>query len=1075
MKNLRPTSSYLEFPRSAALSTCLFALLFGGALLWGQGFTAEVLGTVTDTSGALIPGAVVTATNVATGVHAASVTDSKGNYTVVQLPPGVYQVTAEATGFKRGVLESVTLQVDQRQLADFKLEVGQVNESVNVTAEAPDVQTETATVGGVVVHDQTAELPLNGRNFLELNLTLPGAAQPVKYSQLSTQGGSIEVHGQPENSNYFWLNGLDNTTQTIGQFIINIPSFSIEEFRVMSPTYDAEFGRTPGANINVITRSGANALHGDTYLFIRNSFFDAKNFFDPPGKIPAFRRGQYGGDVGGKIIKDKLFFFGAFEGLNYAQGESAAAIVPTTQETLGNFSALGTQLHYPNSTQPIPGNMIPPSMLNSTGLAIAALFPAPNQGTNTLRVSPTGTDRDDVFLAKLDYVMTSKDRLGLTWAYEDPTFNQPIAQFSSNTNIPGFGLTQLGVNDFTVGLVETHIFSPNLISEFKVGWNRYAFNYVPYARYQDWCGILGIQGCDEGPSNWNMPSVSFSSTYASLGGASNQTEPGPFDTSFVDPTVTWVKGKHTFKFGGDFHHFFTNFGNGQGPRGTFTFNGEWTGNPLADLLFGYPYQATKTVITNQPNSALFLMSMNSAAGFVQDDYRITSKLTLNLGLRYEYNFPATELRNIAANMDLSGGVANAQVLVSGTTPVGGYAAAGTNQLYNADKKQFAPRFGFAYAPKDKWVIRGGYGVFYQLILENTPQGLHYTVPFQYGYTIVGNGTTIDINNALVTGLVANVPSFSALSQYLKAGMIQQFSLGFQHELPAGVLLDASYVGNRGRDIDASEPINTPAPGPGTVQTRRANVNFAGINLYCPCDTSEYDGLEVRVKKSLSNAGQLLGSFTWSRSFDNTGTPQDPNSLQGQWGPSSFDMPIHLSLSYVYRLPLGKGQKFLNSMNSVGNAILGGWQVNGIYQYHSGMPFSVILPTDNSNTLENQDRPNVVGNPYESTATCQVGTPTCWINPAAFAVPAKYTFGDAGKNQFRGPTFSQLDFSMAKNFQVTEKYRLEFRAEAFNILNQVNFDNPTSSSAQTATLSSTFGVITSAEASRQFQFGARFVF
>ena len=292
---------------------------------------------------------------------------------------------------------------------------------------------------------------------------------------------------------------------------------------------------------------------------------------------------------------------------------------------MGDFSGLSTQLHYPNSNTPIPGNMIPSTMLNATGLAIAKLFPAPNQGTNTLLVSPTGTDRDDVFLAKLDYVVTSKDRVSLSWAYENPTFNQPIAQFSSNTNVPGFGLTQLGVNDFTVGLSETHIFSPNLISEFKVGWNRYAFNYVPYARYQDWCGILGIQGCDEGPSNWNMPSVSFSSTYASLGGASNQTEPGPFDTTFVDPTVTFVRGKHTFKFGGDFHHFFTNFGNGQGPRGTFTFNGEWTGNPLADLLFGYPYQATKTVIANQPNSALFLMSMNSAAGFAQDDYRISSK------------------------------------------------------------------------------------------------------------------------------------------------------------------------------------------------------------------------------------------------------------------------------------------------------------------------------------------------------------------------------------------------------------------------------------------------------------------
>jgi Carboxypeptidase regulatory-like domain/TonB dependent receptor-like, beta-barrel len=1053
----------------------LLLMALPATLAWGQGFTAEVLGTVTDNSGASVPQAIISATNSGTGLKTTAVTDAKGSYTLPQLQPGNYSITVEASGFKRYFVEKLTLQVDQRQDLDVKLELGQVSETVNVTSEAPPIQTETATVGGVVTNDQTAELPLNGRNFLELNLTLPGAAQPVKGSQLSTQGGAIEVHGQPENSNYFWLDGLDNTTQTIGQFIINVPSYSIQEFRVMSPTYDAEFGRTPGGNINVITRGGQNALHGDLYLFLRNSYFDAKNYFDPPGTIPAFRRGQYGADIGGKIMKDKLFFYGAFEGLNFAQGESAKAIVPSVQETLGNFSDITAKLHYPGSATLLPNNTIPTSMLNQTGLAIAHLFPAPNQGTNTLLVSPVGTDRDDVSVIKSDYVMTTKDRWSIKTAFELPTFNQPISQFSANTNIPGFGIAQLGVRDITTGLSETHIFSPTLISEVRVGWNRFAFNYVPYARYQDWCGILGIQGCDEGPANWNMPSVSFSSTYASLGGASNQTEPGPFDTTFVDPTITWIKGKHMIKMGGDFHHFLTNFGNGQGPRGTFTFNGTWTGNPLADLLFGFPYQATKTVITNQGNPALFLMSMKSAAGFVQDDYRVNSHLTLNFGLRYEYNFPAIELRNILANMNLSNGVANAQVLVSGNTSVGGYAAAGTNQLYNGDRKQFAPRFGFAYTPKDNWVIRGGYGIFYQLVLENTPQGLHYTVPFQYGYTIVGNGTTININDALVTGLTANVPSFSALAQYLKAGMIQQFSLGFQHQLPGKILIDASYVGNRGRNIDANEAINTPAPGPGTVQSRRVNPNFAGINLYCPCVTSQYDGLEVRVKKSLAQAGELLSSFTWSRSFDDAGTPQDPNSLAGQWGPSSFDIPIHLSISYVYHLPLGRGQKFLSGMNGFGNAILGGWQANGIYQYHSGQPFSVILPTDNSNTLQNQDRPNITGDPYQSSATCTVGTPTCWINPAAFTVPAKYTFGTAGKNEFRGPTFSQLDFSLTKNFTFKDKYRVEFRAEAFNILNKVNFDNPTSSSAQTATLSSTFGVITSAESSRQLQFGARFNF
>ena len=347
------------------------------------------------------------------------------------------------------------------------------------------------------------------------------------------------------------------------------------------------------------------------------------------------------------------------------------------------------------------------------------------------------------------------------------------------------------------------------------------------------------------------------------------------------------------------------------------------------------------------------------------------------------------------------------------------------------------------------------------------------MPFSNAYTIIGNGTTVNINDALVTGLVANVPAFSAINQNLKNGMVQQFSFGFQHELPAGVTLDASYVGTRGRDIDAAENINTPPPGPGTVQLRRPNVAYSGITVYGPAVTSEYDGLEVRADRRLSRNMQILGSFTWSRSFDNSGTPQDPNNIQGQWGPSLFDMPIHLAISYTYQLPFGKTQALLNHLNRVGEAALGGWQINGIYQYHSGLPFNPILPIDNTNTLVNQDRPNLVGNPYQSTASCQTGTPTCWVNPAAFATPAPYTFGTAGTNEVRGPNFSQLDFAIAKNFFVGDKFKVQFRGEAFNIFNRVNFNDPGSKGS--APLTSTFSVITSAQPSRQMQFGVRFTF
>jgi outer membrane receptor protein involved in Fe transport len=577
--------------------------------------------------------------------------------------------------------------------------------------------------------------------------------------------------------------------------------------------------------------------------------------------------------------------------------------------------------------------------------------------------------------------------------------------------------------------------------------------------------VLAIQGCDDqgpGSIDWDVPEVSFSSAYSNLGGGTGQVQTGPFDTTFFDPTMTWIKGKHTIKFGGGYLHYFTNSTNGQSPRGTFTFNGKWTGNALADLLLGLPYQASKIVIADEPPNVFYYAHMNAMSAFVQDDYRVSSHLTLNLGLRYEIPFPGTEARDHLANVNLSNGVANAVLEIAGQNGIG-------SQLYHADYKEFSPRFGFAYTPRNKWVVRGGYGIFYQQVLESTNRTLHNDPPFQSTYTIVGDGKDITINNALVSGLVANVPSFSGFSQYMKGGMVQQFSVDSQHELWGGLFLDVGYVGNRGRDINNNLAYNVPPPGPGAVQARRINPNYATISLDGPATTSEYNGFEARLEKRLSKGMQFLLSYTYSRAFDNSGTAQNPQDIAAQWGPSGYDTPNHVAFSYIYHLPVGRGLKYLNNMNRVGNAVLGGWQFNGIYQYHSGLPFTPILPIDNTNTQVNSDRPNLIGNPYQSTATCQTGTPTCWVNAAAFATPAKYTFGTAGQNELRGPAFSQLDFAMAKNFALGEKRRLEFRAEAFNVLNHVNFDNPI------ATLSTSFGIITTAEPSRQLQFGARFIF
>ena len=669
------------------------------------------MGQVTDNTGAVAPQAIVKITNLATGTTQSLVTDGGGDYTVSLLPPGDYRVEAEVSGFKRSVREPVTLLVNERQRVDFTMELGQVTEAVNVSAAASQVQADTATVGTEVAQAQSSELPLNGRNFLQLNLLVPGAVPDVKGSNLYGEGGSIEVHGLREISNYFWIDGMDNETESVGELVVNPPQYSIQEFRVMSPTYDAEFGRTAGAQVNVILRSGGNAYHGDVYLLLRNSVFAAKNVFDPAGKIPAYRRGQYGADAGGRIKRDRTFFYGAFDGLTYAQGESASAIVPSIQQVHGNFSALQTIIKDPATGLPFDGNIIPSSRINQIGANIASYYPAPNSGSNTLLVSPTGTNSDNVAILKLDQILTGADHLTGRVTYEDINFVQPISQYSTYTTIPGFGNTERANHNYTTGINETHVFSPSLISEIRFGWNRFEFHYLQFYSETNTEAALGITGVPSYalPRDWGFPQVSLSGTYANLG--SSYPQYGPFDTTFFAPTFTWIKGKHTVKFGMDYHHFFSNYIQDGNIRGTFTFNGSYTGNSLGDLLLGLPAQATIVDFRNLDSE--YAYTINEASGFVQDAYQVTPRLNLTFGMRYEYVFPATEQRDRMSNFNPATGLmVQAGSNLSGCPP--GLCVAGGRTLFHADPHEFAPRVGFAWSPtgNSKWAVRGGYGTLF---------------------------------------------------------------------------------------------------------------------------------------------------------------------------------------------------------------------------------------------------------------------------------------------------------------------------------------------------------------------------
>ena len=1052
------------------------------SLAWGQGFSASVLGTVTDNSGGLVPKANVTVTNLGTGQQAKLLTDANGSFQAPLLPPGTYRVAVEMQGFKRSVVEPVTLNVDERQRLDFKLELGAVSENVTVSAEVAQIQTENATVGTAVTTQQVTELPLNGRNFLQLNLLVPGAQAGVKNTTLSTQGGAIEVHGLRENSNYFWVDGIDNTTQAIGQYVVNPPTYTIQEFRVMSPTYDAEFGRTAGAQVNVITRSGTNTYHGDLYEFVRNSAFDAKNFFDPPGEIPKFRRNQFGADGGGRIVKDKAFFFGAYEGLRTVQGQSASNVVPLPAMVKGDFSALSTILKDPQTPGAIFANkVIPPNRINAIGSAVASYYPAPNGPATalgaTLFVSPNSKNNDDTFVAKADQVIGGNDRLDVRFAMQTLHILQPISQFGNTTNIPGFGLVQDGTRFFTAGLSETHTYSPTLVSEVRFGWNRWALNYLQQGTDTNYIQKLGLTGpMSQKPIDFGFPLFNMSGAYSNLGPPTSFPQKGPFDTYFLAPTFTWVRGKHALKIGGDYHHFGSDFLFDSNVRGTFTFNGTYSGNSLGDLLLGVPFQATVGVPRN--GDTFFNLISKQYTGFVQDDFRARKGLSVTFGLRYEFTVPTVDAQDRMSNFNLKTGL----VELAGQNGV-------SRSTYPADKKEFAPRLGISWDPtgSGKTAIRGGYGIFYELPLINQFLSLRVNVPFYTTQSVLGNGTTINLNNVF-TSSGAVIPAVTGFSKDYKAGIVQEYSVGIQRELMPNLVLDMGYVGTRGARLYGVVNENQPAPGAGAVQGRRPFNQYANINVTTPAFSSHYDGLEVRAEKKMSAGTHFLISYTFSKSTDNasasnglgnTGGLQNAHDVNAEWGPSVYDVRNRFVASFLYQLPFGQKRKFLSGIGGMADSIIGGWQINGIVTLRNGQPFNAVLPTDNSNTGQSADRPDRIGDPYATSVPGAPGAlnpacgstkvPNCWANPAAFRAAPAFTFGTGTRNSLIGPGGQEINISLAKNFRILETRRLEFRAESFNLLNKVNLNNPSN------TLNANFGRILIAEAPRQLQLGLRLVF
>jgi hypothetical protein len=1031
---------------------------------FGQDFNATLRGTVQDGSGGRISGAAIEITSAEKGTTRTTITNATGEYIAAQLPAQTYVITVSYPGFQTQVRKDYTLQVGQESRLNFTLEVGQSSERVEVTAEASLIQSEDHSLGAVVDEEKVKELPLNGRNAFSLALLAPNV-----FGSLTASATTFNVSGNPSVNNNYLLDGVQNNDRTTGSPTQRPSVDGIQEFRVLTGTYAAEYGRQSGGQVIMTTKSGTNDWHGTAYEFFRNNNLDSRGFFSTTD-LPPFTRNQYGGSLGGPIQKKKTFFFVTYEGLGSKQVANSATTVPTLLERSGNFSdtSVGGSKRY----------VIPQSSISPVSAKLLQFYPLPNAPglTNNYISTAVSTQQTNQFSARVDRQISSKNTLFGTYQLYDST------SFAAST-LPGFG-TNTPARTQIASISDDHIFSPTLINEFRLGYNRwYALNLQQDNALGNVVGQLGIpQGGPNGvavtgPQTGGAPNVTITGL-ASIGSGNNTPQAREDNTWNLVDAITWTHGGHTFKFGADLEDFYKHSFFVTNGRGAFTFNGQVTGNAFADFLLG-DLRSTANGL-GDPNQDPYT---KAGGWYAQDDWKVSSHFTINLGLRYELFLPQKERVNKLGQFNLNNGTLEDgqghSYSVNSTT--GSLVQVGTanlgDSLYKTPTKNFAPRVGFAYriGKNDRTVVRGGYGIFYDQLVVGNGEYQNYGLGPPYvlvtNYTNTTSYAPATWNNPFPQGVSAGSISPFGINPNLPTPYRQQWSFGIQHEIVHNLLLDVSYLGSNGVHLPLRYNINQPTPGVGAIQGRRPYPQWATVTWLDDVGTSSYNSLTVRAERRYSHGLTFISSFAYSKALDlgttaSSGTlPQDPRNLAAEWGPATFDARFRYVASVVYELPFGKGHTWMTSAPGWLDAIAGGWETTAILTLQSGSPFNVTTSKDISNT-GGSNRPFVVGNP-------NLANPTVleWFNTAALSnnVPGGgYAYGNVGRDSLVGPGLQNLDFGLFKNFRVTERISIQFRGEAFNALNHANLSNPTSDANSTS-----FGQISSTSTQNcDIQFGLK---
>lgn len=1082
-------------------------LVVGLSLIWslaayGQLNTGGILGTVTDSSGAVVAGASVSVKNVGTGFTRDVVTDSKGDYAVSDLEPGEYMVTVSAQGFREFVHTGLQLVVNQLLRVDAALAVGSTKQTVEVKGQPPLIQTDTSSVGQVITEDQVENLPLNGRYFLQLALLSPGsnAGAPGNSQANRDIGGvSLAANGARTPSNNYMMDGMDNNL-TINGYIGIMPSVdTIQEFKVQTSTYSAEFGRSAGAQINLVSKSGTNQWHGSAYEFLRNDHLDATEFFldeDHEAKAP-LKQNQFGATIGGPVKipgvydgKDKTFFFFGFEGFRIRNGQTFTSTVPTAAEKQGDFTALSQTVYDPllpyvdGQRQEFPThNVVPTGMINSASQFLEGFVPNPNLPgfVNNFVLAPSMRLDEKQFYARIDHKISDKDQIWGRFNWFGDVITNP-----ARLGTPAIGSAGLDSGSHQSHypiqgeLVETHLFGPTLLNDFRVGYSRPWWDFTGLNAGHDYTSEAGIKGISTIPSITGFPHI-VTYGYNSWGDGSYIPNPNNEESFFYSDHMSWVKGSHSIRFGADIQRYHFDFIGLSEGRGLWWYTGVYTGptsadygTPFAEFLLGLPALAQDSVGLQKVYIRQYFYNF-----FVQDDYRATSRLTINIGLRYENQRPPTEKYGRLTSFDFQTGqeVFCNPALVPAGYPYGSAKSFDCSDT-EPDNTDFAPRVGFAYRlTKDsKTVVRGGYGIFYDLESTNPILNASGNPPFSYFNSFHNNPVTpdagIDMTNVFEqTPVMGMDPGLSYVQKNFVPGYYQQWNLSVQREIATGFSIDAAYVGSKGTHLIWTTNDNQPLPGPNVdFQASLPYPLFGGIGSQASGAASIYHSLQMKAEKRMSNGLTFLTSYTYSKSIDDDSDPYGSsynprNTTTAMRGPSDFDETQRFVQSGMYALPVGRGKALLGNARGFTEALLGGWNVGGIYTFGTGFPYTVTIASDEANIgLGGQVPIRLASGKEPSPSIAQ------WYNPTAFVYPAQYTFGNSGRNILRGPRFSDLDCSLRKTFNLTERQHLDFRAEFFNALNHPNFGMPDGDIDD-----GSYGLTSTVGTPREIQFALRYYF